>query len=62
MLPLRWVTMNEQDRTVRPETLALDALIKETIARVEASTDGDATDTMLFLGDRHQSFRTAVIK
>ena len=62
MLPLRWVTMNEQDRTVRPETLALDALIKETIARVEASTDGDATDTMLFLGDRHQSFPTAVIK
>ena len=25
---------------VRPETLALDALIKETIARVEASTRG----------------------
>jgi len=54
--------MNEQDRSVRPETLALDELIKETIARVEASPDGDATDTMLFLGNRHQSFPTAVIK
>ncbi len=47
---------------IRPETLALDKLIKATIARVEASPDGGAADTVLFLGNRHQSFPTAVIR
>jgi hypothetical protein len=54
--------MNDRDRAVRPETLALDELIKETITHAEASPDGGSTDTMLFLGNRHQSFPTAVIK
>ena len=61
-MPLGWVAMNEPVRSVRPETRALDDLIKETIARAEASPDGGSTDTMLFLGNRHQSFPTAVIK
>lgn len=54
--------MDEQTGSIRPETLALDKLIKATIARVEASRDGGAADTVLFLGNRHQSFPTAVIR
>ena len=54
--------MNNQVRAIRSETLALDELIKATIARVEASPNGGATDTVLFLGNRHQSFPTAVIR
>ncbi|MEJ2651948.1 MAG: STY4528 family pathogenicity island replication protein, partial [Gammaproteobacteria bacterium] len=54
--------MDEQTGVIRPETLALDKLIKATIARVEASRDGCAADTVLFLGNRHHSFPTAVIR
>ncbi len=54
--------MDEQTDVIRPETLALDKLIKATIARVEASPNGGAADTVLFLGNRHQSFPTAVIR
>ena len=54
--------MNEPVRSVRPETRALDELIKATIAHLEASADGGSSDTVLFLGNRHQSFPTAVIK
>ncbi|MEW8056365.1 MAG: STY4528 family pathogenicity island replication protein [Candidatus Thiodiazotropha sp.] len=54
--------MDEQTGVIRPETLALDKLIKATIARVEASPDSGATDTVLFLGNRHHSFPTAVIR
>jgi hypothetical protein len=54
--------MNEAPAVIRSETLALDALIQETIAQVEALTDQGSADRMLFLGNRHQSFPTAVIK
>ncbi|MCP3885582.1 MAG: helix-turn-helix domain-containing protein [Propionibacteriaceae bacterium] len=54
--------MDEQAGVIRPETLALDKLIKATIDRVETSPDGGASDTVLFLGNRHQSFPTAVIR
>ena len=54
--------MNDPPHLIRPETRALDALIRETIARVEASPDGVSADTMIFLGNRHQSFPTAVIR
>ncbi|MEL0585494.1 MAG: STY4528 family pathogenicity island replication protein [Candidatus Thiodiazotropha sp. (ex. Lucinoma kazani)] len=47
---------------VRPETLALDALIQETISRAEVSTQAEPADTLLFLGNQHQAFPTAVIK
>ena len=47
---------------VRPETLALDALIQETLTRAKASSETGANDTLLFLGNRHQAFPTAVIK
>jgi hypothetical protein len=54
--------MNEDPVAIRSETLALDALIQETIAQAEASTGQGPADRMLFLGNRHQSFPTAVVK
>ncbi|MCG8060567.1 MAG: STY4528 family pathogenicity island replication protein [Candidatus Thiodiazotropha endolucinida] len=54
--------MNEMPGSLRPETLALDALIREIIAKVEASEGEGTSDRMVFLGNRHQSFPTAVIK
>jgi hypothetical protein len=54
--------MNEDPAAIRSETLALDALIQETIAQADASTGQGPADRMLFLGNRHQSFPTAVVK
>ncbi len=54
--------MNEDPAAIRSETLALDALIQETITQAEVSTGQGSTDRMLFLGNRHQSFPTAVVK
>ncbi len=54
--------MNEDPIAVRSETLALDALIQETIAQAETSIGQGSADRMLFLGNRHQSFPTAVVK
>ena len=48
-------------KSPRPETLALDALIQETVAQVQQSAGNKPVDTMLFLGNRHQSFPTLVI-
>jgi len=53
--------MNEDPAAIRSETRALDALIQETIAQAEASTGQGSADRMLFLGNRHQSFPTAVV-
>jgi len=47
---------------VRPETLALDALIEETAAQVAGTGQREPADRMLFLGNRHHAFPTAVIK
>ena len=46
---------------LRPETLALDALIRETVDHVKQSAGSRPADTMLFLGNRHQSYPTLVI-
>jgi hypothetical protein len=54
--------MNEVSATIRSETLALDALIQETIVRTEAAVGQGPADTMVFLGNRHQSFPTAVVQ
>ncbi len=54
--------MNEILVTLRSETLALDALIQETLAQAESSVGQGSLDTMVFLGKRHQSFPTAVVK
>jgi hypothetical protein len=51
--------MNEVSAAIRSETLALDTLIQETVVQAEAGSG--AADTMVFLGNRHQSFPTAVV-
>ena len=51
--------MNEP---VRPETLALDALIEKTVVQAASAARHEPADRMLFLGNRHHAFPTAVIK
>ncbi len=54
--------MNEVPATLRSETLALDSLIRAVIAKTEASAGQGLPDRMVFLGNRHQSFPTAIVK
>lgn len=54
--------MGEGARGLRPETHALDALIQATIERAQQESDGRHTDTMLFMGNRHQAFPTLVVQ
>ncbi|MDE0249998.1 MAG: STY4528 family pathogenicity island replication protein [Gammaproteobacteria bacterium] len=54
--------MDEPGPGVRPQTLALDTLIRETVSRTRAGTDNAQVDTMLFLGNRHQSFPVLVVR
>ena len=54
--------MNEVSVAIRSETRALDALIQKTIAQAEAPAYKGPADTVVFLGNRHQSFPTAVVK
>ena len=51
--------MNEP---LRPETLALDALIEQTVAQAQDPSAGGDAESMLFLGTRHHAFPTTVIK
>jgi hypothetical protein len=61
-MPFRRVSMNEVPRPLRSETLALDALIAKTLAQAEASADQGPADRMVFLGNRHQAFPSAIVK
>ena len=54
--------MDEITNGIRPETLALDALIEATIECSEGEGGTSRTDTMLFLGNRHVSFPTLVVQ
>jgi len=51
--------MNEP---LRPETLALDALIEQIVAQAQDPAPGSPEESMLFLGTRHHAFPTTVIK
>lgn len=51
--------MAQDDSEVRPETYALDALIRETLAR--GRPGGSNTDALLFLGNRHHAFPVVVV-
>ncbi len=53
------VAMNEP---VRPQTLALDSLVEETVAKAQIAAPSEPADNMLFLGNRHHAFPTAMIK
>jgi hypothetical protein len=54
--------MNEVPVPLRSETRALDTLIRAVIARTEASASQGPTDRMVFLGNRHHAFPTAMVK
>ena len=54
--------MDDSAREIRPETLALDALIEATIERSKGDSDKSRADTMLFLGNRHASFPALVVQ
>lgn len=47
---------------IRPETYALDALIRETVARTRGAGDSATVDALLFLGNRHHSFPAMVVQ
>ena len=54
--------MWDDQHEIRPETYALDTLIRETLARVSAEGATSLSDSLLFLGNRHQAFPVLVIQ
>ena len=54
--------MAHEADTLRPETVALDALIKATVAKVRAQSDPSLPDAMLFMGNWHQAVSAMVIQ
>ena len=54
--------MAHEEPSVRPETHALDALIKATIQRAKANSDSASPDTMLFMGNWYQAIPSLVIQ
>lgn len=54
--------MDEGSRGLRPETHALDALIQATVERAQQESGSKQSDTMLFMGNRHQAFPTLVVQ
>jgi len=54
--------MAAEETSLRPETHALDALIKATIQRAKENTDVTSPDTMLFMGNWHQAIPALVIQ
>jgi hypothetical protein len=54
--------MAHDEAALRPETHALDALIKATVERVKNQTDSDKADAMLFMGNWHQAIPSMVIQ
>lgn len=53
--------MNEIAVTLQPETRALDALIQKTVTQAERTGGQGPGDRIIFLGNRHQSYPTAVV-
>ena len=54
--------MAAEEPSLRPETCALDALIKATIQRAKVNTDATSPDIMLFMGNWHQAIPSLVIQ
>ena len=54
--------MTQDDAEIRPETYALDALIRETIARGRRRGSMTAADALLFLGNWHSAFPALVVQ
>ena len=54
--------MARDDSEIRPETHALDALIRETLTRARRESTAGAADALLFLGNWHHAFPTVVVQ
>lgn len=54
--------MADSRESLRPETLALDALIQATVARVRSAGDDASTDALLFMGNWHQAVPSILIQ
>lgn len=54
--------MMQDDADIRAETYALDALIRETIARGRCGGSTSAADALLFLGNGHHAFPALVVQ
>ena len=54
--------MTHDEADIRPETYALDALIRETIARGRPGGSTPAADALLFLGNWHHAFPALVVE
>ena len=54
--------MAHDEDGLRPETVALDALIQATIAKVQTQSDPSSPDAMLFVGNWHQAVPAMVIQ
>lgn len=54
--------MSQHESDIRPETYALDALIRRTISQVLRTASDKAADAMLFLGNWHQSFPALLVQ
>jgi hypothetical protein len=54
--------MAHEADALRPETVALDALIKATVAKVRAQSEPSLPDAMLFMGNWHQAVPAMVIQ
>jgi hypothetical protein len=60
--PTGLLSMAHDEEALRPETLALDALIKATVAKVREQGDPSLPDAMLFMGNWHQAVPALVIQ
>jgi len=54
--------MPSHDAEIRPQTHALDALIRRTISQVRRTARDQGADAMLFLGSRHQAFPALLVQ
>jgi len=54
--------MAQDDSEIRPETYALDALIRETLSRTRRDGSTSAADALLFLGNWHHAFPAVVVQ
>ena len=54
--------MARDDPDIRPETYALDALIRETVSRGQHGDTPSTADALLFLGNRHHAVPALVVQ
>ena len=54
--------MAYNDSDIRPQTVALDALIRDTLVRAQGPGSPCTANALLFLGSGHRGFPAAVVR